>query len=245
MPSGEGLREYDPSCNWTYEGNWTEGHIDGKGVYQSAAYGVYEGEWANDQREGDGKIKYPNGWTYEGRWKGDLFHGVGKLTCASSPLLSYEGEFERGRFNGKGIARFRNNDVYEGHFKDNQLHGSGIYIFANDVKLEAKWSRGRPEGKATVTGSGHSDADSWQYSGNFKGAALCASDRPSLIVCSSRAIAACCFAALRINQLGAPTAAASAIDQHVVLLKAPSCHVDEYCSVTVTVIVIGVGIALL
>jgi hypothetical protein len=69
LPSGNGKMEFDDNSTWTYDGNWADGRIDGKGVYQSPAFGVYEGDWVTDQREGEGKMTFASGWTYEGKWK--------------------------------------------------------------------------------------------------------------------------------------------------------------------------------
>lgn len=49
-----------------YEGEWTEGKMQGKGVYYYSDGSVYDGMWVAGKMQGKGSFIYPNGNKYDG-----------------------------------------------------------------------------------------------------------------------------------------------------------------------------------
>ena len=101
--------DIDPFVGDTYEGDWVEGAMEGKGVMRYADGGIYEvgrhqqdlrhephhrhhhyspviiicqGRWRCGLREGMGEIVFHNGDYYRGQWAADnMTDGFGKFTC--------------------------------------------------------------------------------------------------------------------------------------------------------------------
>ena len=59
-------RKYFRKGNEYYEGEFTEGVIEGKGTMNFSNYDRYEGDWVNDVTMGKCKYTFSNGDYYEG-----------------------------------------------------------------------------------------------------------------------------------------------------------------------------------
>ncbi len=70
----------------TYEGEWNNGFIDGKGTYTWNNGNKYVGEFVENRIEGLGVFYYINGDIYEGLFKNSTFDGIGKLTYANGEV---------------------------------------------------------------------------------------------------------------------------------------------------------------
>lgn len=55
----------------TYDGNYYEGKMHGKGTKTYSNKDIYEGEWVNGMREGKGKLTLATGDIYDGTFKAD------------------------------------------------------------------------------------------------------------------------------------------------------------------------------
>ena len=60
-----------------YHGNFVDGRIHCKGVYQFANGDIYDGNFHYEMAEGYGEYKHKNGRIYKGTWKNDLQCGRG------------------------------------------------------------------------------------------------------------------------------------------------------------------------
>ena len=78
----------------TYEGEWCDDMMQGRGTfcYQSGA--KYEGEFVANKYHGHGIFVFPDGATYEGPFELNQMHGVGKYTDAQGVVWS--GKFDNG-----------------------------------------------------------------------------------------------------------------------------------------------------
>lgn len=78
----------------TYEGEWCDDMMQGRGTfcYQSGA--KYEGEFVANKYHGHGIFVFPDGATYEGPFELNQMHGVGKYTDAQGVVWS--GKFYNG-----------------------------------------------------------------------------------------------------------------------------------------------------
>jgi len=64
----------------TYQGDWLNAKMEGKGKYTFANGKFYEGEFIAGLFEGKGIMDYGNKSVYEGEWKSGLPHGEGKFS---------------------------------------------------------------------------------------------------------------------------------------------------------------------
>ena len=51
-----------------YEGEWMEGKMQGRGVYQYSDGSCYDGMWLAGKMHGKGTFTYPNGNRYDGEF---------------------------------------------------------------------------------------------------------------------------------------------------------------------------------
>jgi len=74
-----------------YEGDWSMGSKNGKGIYRCFNGVVYEGRWKDDMRHGYGTCTYANGDVYKGKWAKNQKHGDGCYTFANGN--QYTGDY--------------------------------------------------------------------------------------------------------------------------------------------------------
>ena len=160
----KGQSAYTFSNGDTYDGEWKDGMIHGKGVYKRAATGaVYDGDWVEGKRTGQGKYTDPlTNLTYNGSWLDNFRHGDGELTDASG---TYIGTFEKGQAQGNGAFLFKDGCKYEGHFVNDEFDGQGTYTFPSKEKYEGSWSKGYYHGFGTLTSG---TADGHKYQGQWQ-----------------------------------------------------------------------------
>ena len=113
IPSGMGnFESTTKDYNFTYQGEWNNGEITGKGNLNYNQYivyfddveriGEYEGEVQNGVAEGTGKFTAFNGdnqkYVYSGEWKNGLFDGQGSREFVNKEHASEIGTFTKGEF---------------------------------------------------------------------------------------------------------------------------------------------------
>eukprot|EP00962_Isochrysis_galbana_P022610 scaffold6762_cov146-Isochrysis_galbana.AAC.1 len=84
-------------------------HIDGIVRGQS-----YQGEWQNDQMHGRGIFRYSSNAKYEGEFANNVYSGTGKYTFPDGAF--YEGSFAQGQMHGSGSLTDAQGVVWEGNF---------------------------------------------------------------------------------------------------------------------------------
>ncbi len=126
-----------------YEGKLEEGVLQGKGKqYDENGVLTYEGAFSSGAREGKG-ISYENGsMIYEGNFSADVYSGAGKQF--ESGKLVYEGVFAGGERSGEGIEYYPGGGPkYKGTFLDGVYEGQGIKYNEDGTKLyEGGFARG-------------------------------------------------------------------------------------------------------
>ena len=134
----------------SYEGEWKDGKMHGKGTYKSADGYSYEGEYKYGWRNGKGISKYPDGSVeYDGEYKHDLVHGKGTHNYVNGDV--YTGEYRAGKQHGKGVMTYANKDIYDGHWKDGHKDGQGKMKQVNGDVYEGEFSNDKMHGKGTYT----------------------------------------------------------------------------------------------
>ncbi len=119
---GHGIMSYAENDEWnriSYDGEWKEGKITGKGTFIWKNGEKYVGEWLNNLRHGHGVETYPendsiNRISYDGEWKGDMRSGQGTLTWKSG-------------------------EKYIGKWLNDSRHGQGLHINGNKVSNQGRW----------------------------------------------------------------------------------------------------------
>ena len=130
-----------------YDGNWSGGKYDGKGIFLSQSGYRYEGIWRGGKRHGAGRETLPDGMVYDGEFVDNARHGRGVLKwpkgVGGGGEGEYIGEFQEGKRGGRGRQVWRDGDgklyVYEGDWEDDLMHGQGtIWEDGRPRKVEAR-----------------------------------------------------------------------------------------------------------
>eukprot|EP00948_MAST-09A_sp_MAST-9A-sp1_P000223 g223.t1 len=103
---GKGLRTWPDGSS--YNGEFVSGEMHGQGSYSSAKE-EYVGNWANNRRDGQGRLVQKKQ-IYEGNFKNHKFHGHGILQerkeNGSDGIVIYDGMWENGIRQGQGRSEF-------------------------------------------------------------------------------------------------------------------------------------------
>ena len=82
----------------TYLGDFLRGKMHGKGIYKWPDGNVYEGEYIYGIKEGYGEFKWNDGRIYKGPFKNGKQHGKGRLTINGT---TFDAVFEKGKYMGE------------------------------------------------------------------------------------------------------------------------------------------------
>ena len=82
----------------TYLGDFLRGKMHGKGIYKWPDGNVYEGDYIYGIKEGYGEFKWNDGRIYKGPFKNGKQHGKGKLTVNGT---TFDAVFEKGKYMGE------------------------------------------------------------------------------------------------------------------------------------------------
>lgn len=173
------MKHYWGQFSWTngifknclYNGEFVNGHLQGKGCMLYKSGRRYEGDFADNAPDGYGEETYENGDHYAGKYRrgfksgpgvytyvnGDVYQGEfadnkpnGKGVLTMKNGATYTGQFKNGRCNGKGVFKYKNGDVYDGEWANSLKHGQGTYRYANGDVYEGQFVNGIRHGKGTL-----------------------------------------------------------------------------------------------
>ncbi|QED22876.1 MORN repeat-containing protein [Candidatus Deianiraea vastatrix] len=158
---------YFPNGSY-YDGHWVNGKQEGKGTLLYADdYSFYQGDFANGKRHGKGYYCYPNGGRYEGNFENGEPKGNGQYYVKKDgkEILVYDGEFN-GDMNrhGRGIYYDQGEKRYEGDFENDTMHGQGILYYPDGGCYKGDFENGEPKGNGEYYVNGI-----LVYSGEFNG----------------------------------------------------------------------------
>ena len=125
LPEGKGIFE-DYENNYKYDGDWSLGKKNGRGVLEFADGTKYEGDFKNDLYDGNGIIKFNNGNVYEGEFVEGNIKGKGKFVWNDGK--KYDGDYEDFMKNGFGKFFWKEKKYYEGQWLNNKQHGQGKIV---------------------------------------------------------------------------------------------------------------------
>jgi len=96
MRHGKGVYTEGAAEDQTYDGEWQEDMMQGRGIFSYTTGAQYEGEFAANKYHGHGTFRFPDGAVYVGSFKDNQMHGKGTYTDAQG--VEWTGKF----FNGTG-----------------------------------------------------------------------------------------------------------------------------------------------
>ena len=131
------------------EGRFTNGRVNGKGIFITVKGNKYVGDFVNNKLHGKGKLTTKN-IQYSGDFKNNKMDGKGKIIFNNGH--QYEGEFRDNEINGKGKFTWHNGDVYEGMMARGKMNGYGKYTYASNGQIfEGQFVNGVKRGDGKIT----------------------------------------------------------------------------------------------
>lgn len=80
-----------------YDGEWSNGQIQGKGLFRWTDGSEYEGDFVKGKKDGLGKFTFANGCSYEGYWVDGKQDGAGTLFNKEKVPIK-KGDWQNGVF---------------------------------------------------------------------------------------------------------------------------------------------------
>ena len=131
------------------EGRFTNGKVNGKGIFITIKGNKYVGDLLNNRLHGKGKLTTRN-IQYSGDFKYNKMDGNGKIIFNNGH--QYEGEFRENQINGKGKFIWQNGDIYEGIMLKGKMNGYGKYTYASNGQIyEGFFTNGVKRGDGKIT----------------------------------------------------------------------------------------------
>ena len=166
----------EPNRTFTWSGDCESNIARGRGVLQWFTNGVpsgrYVGEYVDGRMNGRGVFEYPNGDVYEGEFRDDRPNGRAAFRAANgnrynglvrngSPvqgeasgdsLKNYKGLFSDGQ-PVRGKVKYPDGSAYDGELRDAKPAGWGVFTMAGGGRYEGEFDNGKPNGFGTYTAS--------------------------------------------------------------------------------------------
>ncbi|KAK4755999.1 hypothetical protein SAY87_009756 [Trapa incisa] len=136
----------------TYEGEFKNGFMDGKGTYMGPSGETYRGLWVMNMQHGQGMKSFVNGDCYEGVWRRGLPDGQGKYQWHNGNY--YIGQWRNGKLYGNGTLIWANGNRYDGFWEDGFPKGNGTYRWEDGSFYVGIWSKDPKEQSGTYYPSG-------------------------------------------------------------------------------------------
>jgi len=143
-----------------YEGEISDGVLNGPGVYQWAGGDRYEGEFRNALPHGQGTYTWPDGRRYQGEFALGRREGEGTLSWPNGDV--YQGGFISNQRSGVGFMRWHSGETYRGQFVEGTMQGDGNYSWPNGDRYVGGFSADQRSGKGILL-----QADGSYWSGQF------------------------------------------------------------------------------
>lgn len=138
---GETVQATEVETNGKYTGSRVNGKKYGTGTYVWANGNTYEGEFSDDLMHGKGKLNIIGKGTYEGDFVAGKKSGQGTFVFANGDI--YTGSWLDDKMNGDGKYTFVNGDSYSGLFANNMFNGKGTYYVKGGNSYSGTWSNNK------------------------------------------------------------------------------------------------------
>lgn len=127
-----------------YEGTFLSALPHGKGTYTWADGRQYVGDFLQGKREGQGVLSWPNGDRFTGGFVANKREGQGVMTWHTGEV--YRGQFQAGTIHGEGEYAWPNGNRHKGLFDRDQRSGLGILLRADGTSWSGVFFEGEPNG---------------------------------------------------------------------------------------------------
>ena len=108
LKHGSGKLEYFENGE-TYEGEFYQGEITGKGIYIWSNGEKYEGDFVKGIKHGKGIYSWPDGCEYKGEYNNGIREGKGQYMWEDGRI--FKGIFKEGKPDGKGIIYYKGKNI--------------------------------------------------------------------------------------------------------------------------------------
>lgn len=128
IPNGKGVMTF--SNHDIYDGDWSDGKMDGCGRYQffdvesDKHTASYVGEFKDNQFNGFGERKFMDKSIYKGQWQNGMRTGNGAMWFSDGSYCFGIWKYDRMI---KGIIHLSSGDIYDGELSDGYFEGYGKY----------------------------------------------------------------------------------------------------------------------
>lgn len=112
--------------NKTYDGEWYQNMIHGRGKLIWLSGACYTGEFYNGKYNGNGSYRSESGTKFVGQWLNGYKHGQGKQYWSDGKI--YNGNFINNKRTGYGRMIYSDGTIYSGGFINGKRNGQGIEI---------------------------------------------------------------------------------------------------------------------
>lgn len=133
---------------WTdgdrYEGLFLNALPHGKGTYTWADGRRYVGGFVQGKRQGQGVLSWPNGDRFTGSFVDNKRHGQGVMKWHTGEV--YRGQFDTGAMHGQGTYAWANGNRHLGGFHNDQRSGLGILLQADGTSWSGTFYKGEANG---------------------------------------------------------------------------------------------------
>jgi hypothetical protein len=160
----DNIRRFYPKIEqdeFSYEGEWKNGHRDGLGVLVWKGIAKFIGEFIEDRVKGFGLLFHDDGSQYIGYWNEFQAHGLGIYRIKKT--ISYEGWWVNDRQSGFGIENWPRNTWFKGNYLKGNKEGIGILNIEDKGSYEGEMKTGNINGIGKFTFH-----DGRKYEGEFK-----------------------------------------------------------------------------
>lgn len=135
--------------DYDYHGDFFEDKKHGNGkMYYPNSNETYEGNFKNNTLTGKGKYTWGNGDSYSGDFLNGKMHGVGEYLWKEGG--KYIGEYTDNIKVGRGVFYWTNGRIYEGEFSNGKPHGTGI-ISQDKKRYETVFNDGKLVSRKLIT----------------------------------------------------------------------------------------------
>jgi hypothetical protein len=160
-----------------YVGEYNDGRMSGRGVFEYRNGDRYDGEFRDDRPNGYGTLSRASGTRYSG-----LFRDGRPLQDEAAPVdrKSHEAEPPDPR-TIRGERTFADGSRYEGDFRDGKMSGWGVFTTKAGDRYEGEFGDDKPNGFGTYT-----EADGSTYAGLWRNGCFRQSNRAAAVMATMK-----------------------------------------------------------
>jgi hypothetical protein len=179
LADGPGVLQWyvNGSPSGRYVGQYVDGRMSGRGVFEYRNGDRYDGEFRDDAANGYGTLSRANGTHYSGLFRDG--HPLQDET-ASADRKAYEPE-PRDPPATRGEKAFADGSRYEGDLRDGKMSGWGVFTTKAGDRYEGEFGDDRPNGFGT-----YREADGSTYAGLWTKGCFRQSDRAAEVMATAK-----------------------------------------------------------